>query len=276
MEARDRLLTLLNRTQLGQAFSEGELQQLLEIASVSEAEAGSLLFVEGSPSENLWILLSGEGELLKNDTSGQTTSLEKVPAGVTIGELGFVLNLPQLASLRTTQPSLVFALHRTHFDRLVETTRLGSKLALRLTELAHKHLEQRLLQTANFLQDYQQALDSLYQVQTADPETTDLASLRANLASQSDRLSQNQSRLQQQLYPIVPHPVKSRRPRVPLILGSVVGIGAIGAATYFSGAFNRIPQNPPPFVIPNITEASQCTGEGRYWYDDRCFDLNNL
>lgn len=286
MEARDRHLALLKRTPLGQTFSDPELQQLLDVASISEADTGSLLFVEGSPSDNLWILLQGEAELLKQDPSGQAIVLETIPAGGLVGELGFVLNRPQIASLRATQPAVVLALHRSHFDRLVSHSRLGSKLSLRLTELAHQHLESRLEQVAEFLQDYRQALDTLGKLQAVQPEgdrPPTQVQLHQHLAQQTDRLNQHQQRFQQQFGVLHPQAGKSRRPvRGFRLLGSVVGIGAIGATAYFGGFVNARrgfgsvtspPDNAPPFVIPDVSDASQCTGDGRYWYGDRCFDL---
>ncbi|MBP0001623.1 MAG: cyclic nucleotide-binding domain-containing protein [Cyanobacteria bacterium SID2] len=280
METQNRVSTLLKYTTLGRNFSDAEIQKLLELGTICEADTGSLLCVEGTPSDSLFVLLEGEAELLKNDSDGQQVVLGTVSQGETIGEIGLVLDYPRLGSVRTTRPSQVFVLHRTEFDRLFHSSRVGIKLSLRLSELAHRHLQTLVEGTSRLVADYAEALEALDRLRNMSPESDTLA-LREALAVQSDRLRQQQHQLKHQLFQLQTQREQTRTLNrgLQITLGVVVGIAAISTALYFSGAFDRlrraISDSPHPTVRPEITEQSQCTGDGRYWYDGQCFDFTH-
>ncbi|MDC0834760.1 hypothetical protein AY599_16650 [Leptolyngbya valderiana BDU 20041] len=279
MENRDRIVALLKYTSLGRDLSETDIQKLLEVGTVCDADTGHLLCVEGTPSDSLCVLLNGEAELLKNDATGNPLLLGKISQGETIGELGFVLNYPRLGSVRTTCPSLIFVLHRTEFDRLFSTSRVGVKLALRLCELAHRHLGHLVEKNDRFVRDYGDALTSLDRLRTAPPDT-DTRPLRDTLTLEIDRLREQHHQLQQQLYPVHQPQKPKRRPnrKLQIALGSILGLGAIAGILYLIFEIDRLREEasepPYPAVLPDISDATQCTGDGRYWYDEQCFDFS--
>ncbi|WP_159785071.1 Crp/Fnr family transcriptional regulator [Sodalinema gerasimenkoae] len=207
MDFPDRLLHRLKQTPLTANLSESEQQQLLELSSYCEAEAGQLVFAEGSPSDHLWLLLEGEGERLQEAESGQLLLLGGVRAGDTLSALDFLLERPYSSSLRATSDCSLFMIHRQHWQRLLNGSRVGSKLALRLVAMAQQHFEQGLAATEALLETYQQAIALLRPPESSE-EGVDY-SLWAQIQESRDRLEKQQQMLRKQLPLATPKPTRS-------------------------------------------------------------------
>ena len=70
-------------------------------------EAGEYLFRQGDPSDLVYLVRSGEIEILRDMADGTEDRLTVIGAGAYFGELGPMLNLPRSASARALTPTVL-------------------------------------------------------------------------------------------------------------------------------------------------------------------------
>ncbi|MFP4220965.1 MAG: cyclic nucleotide-binding domain-containing protein [Phormidium sp.] len=244
----DRLLSLLKQTPLTENLSDSERQHLLEAASFSDAETGQLIFVEGSPSDYLWLLLEGGAERLQEADSGQLLLLGAVKSRETINALEFILERPYSSSLRATSPSTLLMIHRQHWQRLLSNSRVGSKLALTLVAMAQQHFERGLAATDTLLIDYQRAIAELSALGSSQPMSSEgeASPLWGEIQQTCDRLDKQQQMLRKQLPLTAVQPRRSPSRWGPFLAGTVTGmviLGGVGAIVYATTGLGSSQQN---------------------------------
>ena len=80
---------------------------------------GEVVFHEGNPSDEPYIIGLGSVEILENTVSGQ--KVMEIPGENEIfGELGLIDGLPRLATARAREDSVVYVLTPQTFDNLVQ------------------------------------------------------------------------------------------------------------------------------------------------------------
>jgi putative ABC transport system ATP-binding protein len=81
-------------------------------------EAGQYLFRQGDPSDLVYIVQSGEIEILRDKADGSEERLTVIGAGGYFGELGPMLNLPRSASARALTPAVLTGCSVQQFRKL--------------------------------------------------------------------------------------------------------------------------------------------------------------
>ena len=88
-----------------------ELVPLLPAAQREPREvalgAGEFLFRQGEPSDLVYLIQSGEIEILREKSDGEEEHVTVIGPGGYFGELGPMLNLPRSASARALQPTVL-------------------------------------------------------------------------------------------------------------------------------------------------------------------------
>ena len=88
-----------------------ELVPLLPAAQREPREvalgAGEFLFRQGEPSDLVYLIQSGEIEILREKSDGEEEHMTVIGPGGYFGELGPMLNLPRSASARALQPTVL-------------------------------------------------------------------------------------------------------------------------------------------------------------------------
>ena len=69
--------------------------------------AGEFLFRQGDPSDLVYLIQSGEIEILREKSDGEEEHVTVIGPGGYFGELGPMLNLPRSASARALQPTVL-------------------------------------------------------------------------------------------------------------------------------------------------------------------------
>ncbi|HEY7626852.1 MAG TPA: cyclic nucleotide-binding domain-containing protein [Ilumatobacteraceae bacterium] len=98
MQQRQRVAELAN-VPLFAKCSKRELARLLSRARCEMVEAGHTLFVEGAPSGNLYVILSGSAVVRKNGRR-----IARLGAGDVVGELSVILGGPRTATVQADTP----------------------------------------------------------------------------------------------------------------------------------------------------------------------------
>ena len=98
MQQRQRVAQL-SKVPLFANCSKRDLARLLSLARTESVEAGQTLFVEGAPSANLYLILTGSAVVRKN---GRRVAL--LGPGEVVGELSVILGTPRTATVEAETP----------------------------------------------------------------------------------------------------------------------------------------------------------------------------
>ena len=79
---------------------------------------GETVFREGDPGKGLFIVLDGEVEIIRETAQGDQRLATYAP-GTAFGELALIDDLPRSATARTSTPSRLLILYRSHFETLI-------------------------------------------------------------------------------------------------------------------------------------------------------------
>jgi CRP-like cAMP-binding protein len=110
----DAMLAQLKGVPLFQAVEERDLTVLAARATRRRLEAGKLVFKEGSPSDSLWVVLSGSVKIYMTDAAGKEVHLDTKKAGEYFGEM-MLDHRPRSASIVTLEPCEFAVIGREDF-----------------------------------------------------------------------------------------------------------------------------------------------------------------
>jgi CRP-like cAMP-binding protein len=123
-------VTILARTPLFAGLPRRLLGRLAAQLFEKGYAAGEQVFREGDPGKALFVVLTGEVEVLR-ETPLEGERLAVFGAGTAFGELALIDDLPRSATARATTASRLLILYRTHFEALVEGDRAIALVVMR-------------------------------------------------------------------------------------------------------------------------------------------------
>src|SRR4051794_19419997 len=137
MQQRQRVAQL-SKVPLFANCSKREIGRLLTRARTENVEAGHTLFVEGAPSSNLYVILTGSAVVRKNGRR-----VARVGAGDVVGELSVILGGPRNATVEAETPIEWLVLDRASLRQAIdEVPGLGwnvlTSVAARLDETSKR------------------------------------------------------------------------------------------------------------------------------------------
>jgi CRP-like cAMP-binding protein len=158
----------LSSVPLFQGLERTELLRLAAIAEPRTVSAQSPLFREGEAGDALWVLLSGEVEVVKRDAAGHLQVLATLEAPTVLGEASLLLeDGPRSASALALSDLSLLRIAGTDFRRLLAdhdlaalklTLALARVLALRLVEMNERLVAvQQVGPAANAFAEFQKA-----------------------------------------------------------------------------------------------------------------------
>ena len=119
--ARERLLkNLLASSPLFKPFDHTQQMELLKRFEGHDLEPGTVVIREGDVGQGLFVILLGEVEILRHDTSGRERTVAKLGAGEVFGEMSLLGDRPTTATVRTLSRTTIMFLGRDYFRRLVQ------------------------------------------------------------------------------------------------------------------------------------------------------------
>ncbi len=117
-----------------------ERQYLVEHGQVRSLETGDTLCRQNEIEESIYILLTGEVEIIE-DIENKQISLGKLRRGDIVGEIGALFSLPRIATVKATRPSVVLEVSAKEFSNLLNKTPI-------LQGAVYQRLYERSLKTA--------------------------------------------------------------------------------------------------------------------------------
>ena len=113
-------ISIRNFLKLCTAFaplSPQEIRDLLNSMEIKDYGAKERIIREGDSGDAFYLLRSGRAEVIRESDANKV--LNRLKAGDSFGELALLTGQVRAASIITTEPSSVFRLNKTDFDRII-------------------------------------------------------------------------------------------------------------------------------------------------------------
>jgi signal transduction histidine kinase len=111
---------MLRRVPLFAELSEEDLSSIAESADAVEVDAGDVLAGEGDPGDALFVIVSGELQVVKRSRTTDVP-IALLGPGEIVGEMSIFESLPRMASVRAVSPTRVIRIGRDEVVDLVST-----------------------------------------------------------------------------------------------------------------------------------------------------------
>ena len=147
----------LRNSSLCRLLSPAEIESVASIAERLELAAGNEVFHEGDPGDGVYLIVSGEIEIVKR-TSGGDRSLARLGAGSVLGEMSLLTSEARSATGRAIAPSIVLRLPSPRFRTMLD---IGSPAALKIVAGIAEVLARRLAVTNARVVELSERLDGV-------------------------------------------------------------------------------------------------------------------
>ena len=117
----DQEIKTIAQSVLGADLNETECQAISDITSHRTLKKDEILFREGASDDQLYVLVSGKIDVIKNYGQKSQTDIATLKPGALAGELSFIDGDPHSMTLKSRGDSEVIILHRADFEKLIET-----------------------------------------------------------------------------------------------------------------------------------------------------------
>jgi CRP/FNR family transcriptional regulator, cyclic AMP receptor protein len=122
-------------------FNETECRQLMDIAQAKTFAPGERVLQQGKSSQNLWILLDGKCEVVKDSTLDGPVVLAQLEPFNLFGEMSFFSPAPHSANVVAKTPVRLLCIPRGDYDDLIrEGVGAAYKLAYNVVENVARRL----------------------------------------------------------------------------------------------------------------------------------------
>jgi CRP/FNR family transcriptional regulator, cyclic AMP receptor protein len=127
--------------------AEEDREKLLQFALVDEFAEEHVLFHESAiVGQHMYVILSGEVEILKKDKSGKDTVLALLRRGHFFGEMSLIEQEKRSATARVKTKASILVITRTNFDLMMKA---APAIANKMLLVFVKTLSQRLRNTSD-------------------------------------------------------------------------------------------------------------------------------
>ena len=100
------------------AMADSALEHLASSLSVIEPQPGDVLFREGDPADDMFVVLGGEIEVLKRSRQGSESRVALLGPGDWFGEMSIVDVQPRSATVRAVAPTRLLRIGSVDLDKL--------------------------------------------------------------------------------------------------------------------------------------------------------------
>jgi CRP-like cAMP-binding protein len=116
---RERLIkNLLQTSPLFAPFTKAQQSDLLKRFEGHEVDRGTAVISQGEPGQGLFVVLSGELEVVAKNDAGVEVPLARLDTGDIFGEMSLITEQPTSATVRAVSRTALLFLARTYVERL--------------------------------------------------------------------------------------------------------------------------------------------------------------
>src|SRR5206468_10386960 len=104
---------------------------------------GELIVRQGEPADRFYVVVEGQAVVTQHGPDGTEAVVSEIGPGEFFGEIGLLVNVPRIASVRAKTALQVMALDRSAFGRLIESSQKTAAEVLRTAEGRLRSLQRR-------------------------------------------------------------------------------------------------------------------------------------
>jgi len=111
--------TVLRTVPLFAGFPEEQLRMLAAAVNRRNVPRGTIVIVEGDPTDSLYIIISGRLKVMMSDTEGKEVILAMLGPGEFFGEMGLIDDSPRSATVMAVEPCELITLAKKDFKKFL-------------------------------------------------------------------------------------------------------------------------------------------------------------
>ena len=152
------------------ALSDAALEHLVAMLSVLTPNPGAVLFREGDEARDMYVVITGEIEVLKRSKTGSDARVAMLGPGDWFGEMSILDVQPRSATVRALAPSRLLRITASDLDSLYRFD--VKSYALIVLNLA-RELSRRLRVADTIIADFVVSVNEMYYLQRRARPTSD-------------------------------------------------------------------------------------------------------
>jgi predicted acylesterase/phospholipase RssA/CRP-like cAMP-binding protein len=117
----DQVVRILSKLAIFAGLDDAVYTEIAAACRRMTLPVGATLFVQGSPSDSLYLIERGRLGVRMQQPDGTSTDLDELNAGVSVGEMGLLTGQPRVATVYAQEESVLLQLSRESFERLTES-----------------------------------------------------------------------------------------------------------------------------------------------------------
>ncbi|MDQ1686738.1 MAG: family transcriptional regulator, cyclic receptor protein, partial [Frankiaceae bacterium] len=132
-------IALLEVLDLFTAATRQTLEQLARACEEQRVDAGEVIVREGDTADALYVLVEGEVDVEAKGEAAQAHHLRTMGPRTYFGEIGLLRGVPRTATVRATEPCLLWRISAEDFRSALESGASASMLNVASSRLARSH-----------------------------------------------------------------------------------------------------------------------------------------
>ena len=126
-------------------LSRAILDQVAALFQEEEVQAGQIIVAQGEHGDKLYIIKSGEVEVLATGDDGRELKVDELSAMEYFGEIALLRDVPRTATVRARGPVQLYSLTRADFQRLMARADDLQRAMAETGEARYRRMQQQLL-----------------------------------------------------------------------------------------------------------------------------------
>ena len=111
--------TVLRTVPLFAGFPDEQLRVIASVVSRRNVPRGTIVIVEGDPTDSLYIIIAGRLKVMMSDSEGKEVILAMLGPGEYFGEMGLIDDSPRSATVMAVEPCELIVVTKREFKKIL-------------------------------------------------------------------------------------------------------------------------------------------------------------
>lgn len=122
-------------------MDERDIFEVMKRSDILKYKTGEVVFTEGDEDNSLYLIISGEFEIISKTDAGEPLRFFCAGQGLIFGEMAFLDTQPRSATIVATEDSEAFRFTRSDFDELSqETPKTATRFMMGVAEILSRRM----------------------------------------------------------------------------------------------------------------------------------------